>query len=90
MAIQVQNLIIQDSAVESLQSYILDRLSKTPMGAESVSYLVDCIRTDTRINFPTNHSFASDVFEALGFTVKQGLQIDPRRKAKQFSWAVTL
>jgi hypothetical protein len=88
--IQVQNLIIPDPVAAKLQDYILNHLSKTPLGAQSISYLVECIRSDTRIKFPTNHSFAMDVFEALGFSVKQGLQIDPRRKAKHYSWAVTL
>ena len=88
--IQVQNYIISDAHVAKLQEYILNHLAKTPFGAQSVSYLVDCIRMDLNVNFPTNHSFAMDVFTALGFTIKQGQQIDPRRKAKHYSWAVTL
>jgi hypothetical protein len=88
--IQVQNLVISDAVAARLRAYILDRLAKSPLGAESVSHLVECVRVYERINIPTNHSFAMNVFEALGFTVKQGVQVDPRRKAKEFSWAVTL
>jgi hypothetical protein len=57
--------------VETLQTYILEHLAKCPDGSQSVSYLVSCIRMDTRLRFPTMMVDAESCFEALGFTLKR-------------------
>lgn len=73
MKIQLWNstLTITDSQRKTLESYILDWLAKCPKEREAVSYLVQNIRIDTKLSFPTRYNDAMRVFEALGFKIEQ-------------------
>ncbi len=76
-----RDLEITDAQQDDLTDYIVSRLSaparlktgfpntEAELGRESVSHLIQCIRCDTRMKFPTRTIDAESVFEALGFTL---------------------
>ena len=66
-----KEFIFTEATKEEMLNYILNHLAKCPNGEESLSFLIDCIRSDTKINFPTLPANALSIFEALGFKEKQ-------------------
>lgn len=84
-----RDYVISEDLAEKITSYLLEKMSKLRKPEDlSISYAVESIRSDLRINFPTNHSDAMTTLEALGFTVK-GVPGKKNPRINRY-WFVTL
>jgi|KBSMisStandDraft_5_1062788.scaffolds.fasta_scaffold155232_3 hypothetical protein len=68
-----RDLLVSEAQRDRMVDYILTHLSRCPQGRQSVSFLTDMVRMETRLKFPTRMTDAETMFEALGFTlVREG------------------
>lgn len=78
------DMLLTTAQVEGLHLFIDEHLSRH--GQESITQMVERIRSATRLRFPTRHNDAVTLFEALGYKI--GHPTTKAGKPQPYKWVV--